>query len=227
MAVEPIPAHLDVLLREIEQEVNEDVVGAWVGYTHARDSAVFVLFPTQCRIAWSRKGQQIWRRDEALITASREGRANVVLIEPSSGKSARFFVSGYEALDEISTALGGPTPGPLPTILEAVGSDRVVTLSELPGHRIERVHGVVSGIASLSGWTAASKGRGALDMAFPELLNSAARQGANAVVGLQATTFAAAGGITNMLGGDAVGVLLIGTAVTVIPEAEPEEPAAT
>jgi hypothetical protein len=40
---------------------------------------------------------------------------------------------------------------------------------------------------------------------------------ANAIVGLHASTFGAHGGITNVLGGDAVGVLLMGTAVIVEP----------
>ena len=48
-----------------------------------------------------------------------------------------------------------------------------------------------------------------------QLRQTAGALGANAIVGLSGSTFAAGGGITNMLGGDAVGVLLIGTAVLV------------
>ena len=48
-----------------------------------------------------------------------------------------------------------------------------------------------------------------------KLGRSAAAAGGNAIVGLRHSTFGAGGGITNALGGDAVGVMLIGTAVTV------------
>ena len=40
-------------------------------------------------------------------------------------------------------------------------------------------------------------------------------RGANAVVGLTGNTFGAGGGITSAIGGDAVGVLLMGTAVQI------------
>lgn len=43
---------------------------------------------------------------------------------------------------------------------------------------------------------------------------------ADAVVGLTSSAFGAAGGITSGFGGDAVGVLLIGTAVLVEPLSE-------
>ena len=72
-------------------------------------------------------------------------------------------------------------------------------------------------MGSLSGWTASTKGRGALERAFPDLVTAAERLGANAVIGVQASTFGAAGGITSAFGGDAVGVLVLGTAVTIEP----------
>ena len=53
------------------------------------------------------------------------------------------------------------------------------------------------------------------------LRRSAARLGANAILGLRSSAFGAAGGITSAFGGDAVGVLLMGTAVTVEPDREP------
>ena len=98
--------------------------------------------------------------------------------------------------------------------------DRISTLPSLPGHSIIAVHGVVSEVAATSGWTATSKGSSALDNAMNRLMASAGLMSANAVVGLSASAFGAGGGITNVLGGDAVGVLLLGTAVTVEPSKE-------
>ena len=64
-----------------------------------------------------------------------------------------------------------------------------------------------------------AKGNWALDKAIQGLCVEAASRGANAIVGLSATTFGAhGGGITSGFGGDAVGVLLLGTAVVVLRE---------
>lgn len=76
---------------------------------------------------------------------------------------------------------------------------------------------VVTELTSSSGWTAASKGNNALNQAMTNLCASAHALNANAVVGLIPTTFGAHGGLTSGSGGDAVGVLLVGTAVTIAP----------
>jgi len=68
-------------------------------------------------------------------------------------------------------------------------------------------------LTSASGWTAKSKGNTALEGALGNLVDSAVELGANAIIGVQAATFGAGGGITNVVGGDAVGVLITGTAV--------------
>jgi uncharacterized protein YbjQ (UPF0145 family) len=97
----------------------------------------------------------------------------------------------------------------------------MTTLAVVPGHRVTRSHGVVTELAATSGFTATAKGNVALDTAMENLRRSAARLNANAIVGLHSSAFGAAGGITSAFGGDAVGVLLMGTAVTVEAEAEP------
>ena len=97
-------------------------------------------------------------------------------------------------------------------------SGNVVTLDHLPGHRIVEVYGVVTEIESASGWTASSKGNAALDRALQDLVATAEALGANAIVGFSAATFGAHGGITSGMGGDAVGVLLSGTAVLVVQD---------
>jgi len=56
-----------------------------------------------------------------------------------------------------------------------------------------------------------------LSRALAILYERAADLGGNAVLGLVPSTFGAGGGITNALGGDAVGVLLLGTAAIVEP----------
>jgi uncharacterized protein YbjQ (UPF0145 family) len=92
---------------------------------------------------------------------------------------------------------------------------RVTTLQALPGHRTTRVLGVVTALAAASGTTAGAKGNDALNKGIGELLTQAQARGANAVLGLTSSTFGAGGGITSAFGGDAVGVLLLGTAAVV------------
>ena len=108
-----------------------------------------------------------------------------------------------------------------PADRSAVSPDMMTTLAGVPGHRVVRSHGVVTELAATSGFTATAKGNDALDTAMENLRRSAARLNANAIVGLHSSVFGAAGGITSAFGGDAVGVLLTGTAVTVEAEAEP------
>lgn len=95
------------------------------------------------------------------------------------------------------------------------------TTPELPGHRIVRTLGVVSVLTAAAGFTAGMKGNDALAQGKRELYDQAHALGANAVVGLAGSPFGAAGGITKVFGGDAVGVLIMGTAVVVEP-LEPE-----
>jgi uncharacterized protein YbjQ (UPF0145 family) len=103
--------------------------------------------------------------------------------------------------------------------------DHVTTLQTLPGYRIVRVLGVVSELSATSGLTATVKGTNALDNSMAMLRRSAAELRANAIVGLTSSSFGAAGGITSVLGGDAVGVLLIGTAAVVEPIDDQDRPA--
>ena len=98
--------------------------------------------------------------------------------------------------------------------------DRVTTLAELPGHDTVRSLGVVTMLTSASGLTAESKGNSALSTAMQSFNARAAGMGANAILGFSASTFGAGGGITSAFGGDAVGVLLTGTAVVVTPRSE-------
>ena len=92
---------------------------------------------------------------------------------------------------------------------------RMSTTSEIPGSKVVKHLGLVSELSSASGWSAASKGNSALERAVAGFSISAAKLGANAIIGVQTSTFGAGGGITNMLGGDAVGILIVGTAVVV------------
>jgi uncharacterized protein YbjQ (UPF0145 family) len=103
------------------------------------------------------------------------------------------------------------------TAAEAIPPARVATLHQLPGYRIVSVRGPVSELSATSGLTATMKGTSALESAMSQLRRTAAAMQANAIVGLTSSVFGAAGGITSAFGGDAVGVLLIGTAVVVEP----------
>lgn len=114
----------------------------------------------------------------------------------------------------------GDTPGIGSTQFDdlrraAVPLSRTTTLQALPGHRVVRVHGLVTELVGAAGLTAGMKGREALSGATAGLRISAHEMGANAILGLTASTFGAGGGLTNVFGGDAVGVLLMGTAVFV------------
>ena len=106
---------------------------------------------------------------------------------------------------------------PWPTLRAAVAKERVTTLAVLPGFRVTQVLGVVTSLSTDFGWTAQSKGNNALSGALVQLRENAAAEGASAIVGLQAAAFGAHGGITGGLGGDAVGIMLIGTAAAVEP----------
>lgn len=111
----------------------------------------------------------------------------------------------------------GQTSAERPAAPEPAGvpASRVTTTSTLAGYTITRSFGVVTSLSANSGWTATSKGNNALDQALAGLRKAAAALGANAIVGLSGGPFGAHGGLTSGFGGDAVGILLLGTAVRV------------
>jgi Uncharacterized conserved protein len=121
-----------------------------------------------------------------------------------------------ETLADAHALVGAEAVGPLrkPPVPLAF----VTTLDRIPGWVISRLLGVVTELNATSGFTATTKGNTALDTAMLNLRKSASALGANAILGLTSSTFGAHGGITNALGGDAVGVLLIGTAAVVDAE---------
>ena len=93
----------------------------------------------------------------------------------------------------------------------------VVSTPDIPGHRVTAVLGLVTDLTGASGLTAGIKGREALTGALRGLRSAAHKKGANAIIGMNASVFGAGGGLTNVFGGDAVGVMLIGTAVIIEP----------
>jgi hypothetical protein len=102
-------------------------------------------------------------------------------------------------------------------VITMVSEQMVTTLLTVPGYVVTHNRGIVTELAAAAGWTATSKGNEALSDAMTALRRTAGALKANAIVGVSASTFGARGGITNALGGDAVGVLLVGTAVSVTP----------
>jgi len=88
----------------------------------------------------------------------------------------------------------------------------VTTLQALDGQQVVESFGVVTSISSSAGRGAQAKGSIAMESAMVSLRRAAGDRGANAVVGLQVAPFAASVG-GNF--GDAVGILLAGTAVRV------------
>lgn len=104
--------------------------------------------------------------------------------------------------------------------LHSVDESMVCTTDVIPGHRIVSVLGIVTELSANSGWTATSKGNTALAESLQRLRLTAAGMGANAIVGLCGSPFGARGGVTSVVGGDAVGVLLLGTAVVAEPDGD-------
>ena len=92
---------------------------------------------------------------------------------------------------------------------------RIVTLDHPPGGRVMEILGLITELASASGWTAESKGNQALGGALAGLVDSAFDIGGNAILGVKVATFGAHGGLTSGFGGDAVGVCISGTVVIV------------
>lgn len=107
-----------------------------------------------------------------------------------------------------------------PRSAQMIKPESVTTLQAIPGSTTRRSLGIVTALSSNASWTATHKGSTALELAITELRTAAYNLGANAVVGLQVASFGAAGGITSVVGGDAVGILLMGTAVQVDPDLE-------
>jgi uncharacterized protein YbjQ (UPF0145 family) len=135
-----------------------------------------------------------------------------------SAAEQRSFRAEVEArLTGVDMAERPSTQQDLPTH-SSIDASRITTLHVLPGHRIVRSLGLVSQLSATSGFTATMKGKDALTTATTQLITTAQRLGANAIVGVSASSFGAGGGITSAFGGDAVGVLLLGTAVVVEPE---------
>lgn len=87
--------------------------------------------------------------------------------------------------------------------------------AEIAGYSIKENLGIATELTSASGWTASAKGNSALNRAFYGFVRNSSRMGGNAIVSVSISTFGAAGGITSMVGGDAVGVLITGTVVIV------------
>jgi uncharacterized protein YbjQ (UPF0145 family) len=96
--------------------------------------------------------------------------------------------------------------------LTAVPTQFASTLESIPGYEVVEHHGVVGTVASTAGKRAVKKGSDSLQGAMQDLRERAWNQGANAIVGLHAAPFGAS---TGGMMGDAVGVLLLGTAVTI------------
>jgi len=129
---------------------------------------------------------------------------------PTRGEGGNYYC---KACSRPITPGGQPGPsGPPPLI------DHVTTLDWVPDYRVVKTLGLVSAIGANSGWTAKTKGDIADDRAQDVLMQAAARLGADAVLGVRASAFGAGGGITGAFGGDAVGILYVGTAAVVEPE---------
>ncbi len=97
----------------------------------------------------------------------------------------------------------------------------ITTLQTLPGHRITASHGVVYASMSHTKWKANTQKKRlttAFDGALALLLEEAHGRQANAIVGLQFAANSSEGG-TAVLGGSSDAIIVMGSAVTVVPEA--------
>ncbi len=109
-----------------------------------------------------------------------------------------------------------------PTVVrvpDAVPLERITSLDAVPGRTVDRSLGAVTVIAAGGGWTAEHRGREALERAMSEIGAAAGRRGADAVVGLSVSAFGARSSVA-ALNGDAIGIVLLGTAVVLEPAPE-------
>lgn len=217
-------AHLsDAAAREIG---DDEVLGVW---TPVCDGRPAVLALTSSRLVIATDGRLLSSELDGVASSPPGGRGEAerialdgveVRLVWGSRKDERYFgelLRYYSA--RAREAPSDPAPREVPT-------DKVTTMTAVPGTEVVRSLGVVTALSSSSVWTAGHKGQTALDAALTRLRVSAHDMGANAVVGLQVSAFGAAGGVTSVVGGDAVGVVLVGTAVKVRPLTEVSQPAA-
>jgi uncharacterized protein YbjQ (UPF0145 family) len=150
--------------------------------------------------------------------------AAVVICNCGLVKQVKVGTTDHDGID-VCNACGLPIKLTIAATASAVSIkvrlDHVTTLQTLPGYTITRVLGVVTELSATSGLTATQKGTAALEAGMASLCVAAGAMGANAILGLTSSTFGAAGGITSTFGGDAVGVLLVGTAAVVEPVGDP------
>jgi uncharacterized protein YbjQ (UPF0145 family) len=210
-----------LFLQVVEDQTTEPALGVWSGYDNNTGSLVILLTQTTLEIVGANR-RRVWSLDEVdqlaidvrKLTIQPGGRrqrlARVVL---DTDKSVAELVAAYPR-DNLKVLTQRVPEAAVVAALPSIPGRMMTTLPGLPGYEIVAVHGIVSELTSSAGWTASSKGNFALAEALGRIRVSAVLVGANAIVGMSATTFGAHGGITNMVGGDAVGVLLMGTAVT-------------
>ena len=97
--------------------------------------------------------------------------------------------------------------------LTAVPREFVSTLDSIPGYEITSHLGAIGTVSSTFGKGATNKGFESLQTSLHSLRTAAWERGANAIVGLHASPYGAKA--YGPASGDAVGVLLLGTAVTI------------
>jgi len=119
-------------------------------------------------------------------------------VKPRPPKFATSYVSGMSSEEELEKAV------------------LVITSDDALGYTIEKVFGIVNGIGSTAGRTSKNKGTDSYNSALAWLRYNAHEKGGNAVIGLRQSTYAASHGGAF---GDAVGVVLSGTAVVLGPRA--------
>jgi uncharacterized protein YbjQ (UPF0145 family) len=145
----------------------------------------------------------------ALVALGDHDTVEIVVERAGELRTCAGAAAGASLMGADAPVLGAPIRA------KGLPRNRIVTLDAIPGCAISEIIGVVTELTSASGWTASSKGNQALTTALQGLARTATELGANAIVGLNAATFGAHGGLTSGFGGDAVGVLLTGTAVVV------------
>lgn len=87
----------------------------------------------------------------------------------------------------------------------------VISSDDALGLTISEIHGLVYGVSSTAGRTSKNKAASSFESALALVKINALELGGNAVVGLRQTAYSAS---TGGMMGDAVGVVLSGTAVT-------------
>jgi hypothetical protein len=208
-------------MQEAFPRSGEAVVAAESGNSGNDSNVALIVTSTTVVLVGNKETQQMALRDVSEVSSD-----GLTGVDGATLPFRAFYGFRQIRIMNAVAAAAGVAGLPEPSAIDrpaAVDPRHVSTLHSLPGHTTTEVLGVVTELSATSGLTATIKGGSALQNAMELLRQTAGIMGANAILGLSGSTFGAGGGITSAFGGDAVGVLLLGTAAKVVARSVDDE----